>query len=153
MLRRCIDACITSWSLDSDYSPVFLKLQVMRHLNRQIKPHQHILNVDHQKLSNPDFRKNLCEEVMRNINGNLDFSYSDVSSAVVKSTSNVLSKTDKAQPGWFRAEESHVLPLVEARNDTIIFFNRRTRQSTARLTQASKNYKSAIHETKNKLIK
>ena len=106
MLRHCIDACITSWSLDSDYSTVFLKLQVLRRLNRKTKPHQHILNLDHQKLSNPDFRENLWEEVMRNINGNLDFSYSDVSNAVVKSTSNVLPKTDKAQSGWFRAEET-----------------------------------------------
>ena len=32
-------------------------------------------NSDHQKLLNPEIRKNLCEEVIRNINGNSDVSY------------------------------------------------------------------------------
>ena len=96
----------------------------MRRLNRKNESHQHVLNLGHQKLSNPDIRRNLCKEGMRNINGNLDCNYSDVSAI-----------------------------LVEARNDTMICFNRRTRQSTARLIQARKNYKSTIHETKNKLIK
>ena len=97
----------------------------MRRLNRKTESHQHVLNLGYQKLSDPDIRRNLRKEGMRNINGNLDCNYLDVSAI-----------------------------LVEARNDTMIFFfNRRTRQSTARLIQASKNYKSTIHETKNKLIK
>ena len=72
-----------------------------RRLNRKTESHQHVLNLDHQKLSNPDIRRNLCKEGMRNINGNLDFNYSDVSNAIVKSTSTVLPKKDKAQQSWF----------------------------------------------------
>ena len=52
MLHRCIDAGITSQLLDSDHCAIFLKLRVMRLLKRKIQPHQHILNLDHQKLSN-----------------------------------------------------------------------------------------------------
>ena len=43
--------------------------------------------------SNPEVRQNLCERVMTNINCNSDFTYSDVSNAVVKAVSNVLPKT------------------------------------------------------------
>ena len=91
---------------------------------------------------------------MRNINCNSNFSYSDVSNAVVKATSTVHPKRGKAQSGWFRAEESRLLPLIEARNDALRnAFNRRTHQSTARLKQAHKNLKAAVHEAKNKWIK
>ena len=91
---------------------------------------------------------------MTNINCNSEFSYSDVSNAVVKATSTVPSKRDKAQPDWFQAEESRLLPLIEASNDAMRnAFNRKTRQSTARLKQARKNLEVAKHEAKNKWIK
>ena len=47
-----------------------------------------------------------------------------------------------------------LLSLTEARNDAMKnVFNRRTRQSTARLKQACQNLKAAVHEAKNKRIK
>ena len=67
----------------------------MRCLKRKTEPHQQILNLNHQKLSDPDIRKNSCEEEMRNINCNSGFSYSDVSNAVVKATSIMLPKKGK----------------------------------------------------------
>ena len=65
----------------------------MRRLNRKTESHQHVLNLGYQKLSDPDIRRNLRKEGMRNINGNLDCNYLDVSAI-----------------------------LIEARNDTMIFF-------------------------------
>ena len=47
--------------LDGDHCAIFLKLQVMRHLKRKTEPNQHILNLDHQKLSNPKITKNSYE--------------------------------------------------------------------------------------------
>ena len=47
---------------------------------------------------------------MTNINCNSEFSYSDVSNAVVKATSTVPSKRDKAQPDWFQAERKSSSP-------------------------------------------
>ena len=91
----------------------------MRRLKRKTEPRQHILNLDHQKLSNPVIRKKICEEVTKNINCNSDSSYSEVSDAIVKATSTVLPKRGKAQPSWFRAEESCLLPLREARNNAM----------------------------------
>lgn len=130
-------AGITSQLFESDHCVIFLKLWVMRRFKTKTKPRLSILNLDHQRLSNPEIRKNLCEEVMRNINCNSDFSYLDVSNTFVKATSTILPRRCKAQPGWFRAKESHPLPLIEARNDAMRnVFKRRTRQSAARLKQA-----------------
>ena len=76
MLCSCIDADITSQLFDCDHCVLFLKLGVMKRLKRKTGPCQHgprkldQANSDHQKLSNPEIRKNLCEEVIRNINGN-----------------------------------------------------------------------------------
>ena len=131
MLHRCIDARITSQLLDSDHCATFLKLRVTRRSKRKTDPHQNILNLDHQKLSNPEVRKNLCKEVMRNINCNPDSSYSDVYNAVIKASSVVRPERGKAQTGWFLAEESCLLVLIGnevIRNN----FNRWTRQSTTR---------------------
>ena len=49
----------------------------MRRLKRKTEPRQQILNLDHQKLSSTEMRKNLCEEMIININCNSDLSYSD----------------------------------------------------------------------------
>ena len=92
MLHRFIDAVIRSQLLDSDHCAMFLNLQVMGRLKRKTEPRQHTLNLNHKKLSYPEIRKNLCEEVMRNINCNSGFSYSDVFNAGVKATSTVLPK-------------------------------------------------------------
>ena len=87
MLCSCIDAGITSQLFDCDHCVLFLKLGVLKRLKRKTGPCQHgprkldQANSDHQKLSNPEIRKNLCEEVIRNINGNSDVSYSDVFNA------------------------------------------------------------------------
>ena len=124
----------------------------MRRLNRKSEPRQHILNLDHQKSSNPEIRKNLCKDVMRNINCNSEFSYSEVSNAVVKATSAVLPKRDKAQLGYFRAEETHLLPLIEARIDAMEMFLTEG-HSTTKHKQTRKNFRSAVHETKSKWIK
>ena len=53
-----------------------------------------------------------------NINCNSEFSYSDVSSAVVKAASTVPPKQVKAL-GWFRAEQSRLLPLIKAKNNAM----------------------------------
>ena len=66
----------------------------------------------------------------------------------------MLPKICKTQPGWFQAEKSRFLPLIEARNDAMRnVFNRRTRRSTEKVKQARKNLKAAVHEAKNKWIK
>ena len=66
----------------------------------------------------------------------------------------MLPKIGKAQPGWFRTEESRLLPLIEARNNTMRnVFNRITCQSTARLKQTHNNFKAAAYEAQNKWIK
>ena len=121
---------------------MFLKLRVMRHLKRKTEPRQHILNLDHQKLSNAEIRQNLYAEVMRNINFKSNFSYSDVSNAVVNATSNVLPKRSKAQPGWFPVRESRLLPLTKARNNAMRnVFNRaqqvRAQQDLSKLVKTS----------------
>ena len=139
MHHRCIDAGITSQMLDSGHCAILLKLQVMSCLKRKAEPRQQNLNLDHQKLSNPEIRKNLCEEVMRNIKCNADFIYLDVSNAVVKAASTVLPKRGKAETGWFQAETSRLLPLMQLRNDAMRnVFNRRTRHSTARLVKKAR---------------
>ena len=78
MIQRCIDAGVTSQLLDSDHCAIFLKLRVMRRIKRKTEPCKDILNLDHQKISNPEIRKNLCEKVLGNINCNTDFSYSSI---------------------------------------------------------------------------
>ena len=91
---------------------------------------------------------------MRTISCNSGFSYSDVSNAVIKATSTVVSEKVLAQSGWFQAEESRLFPLIEARSDAMRnVFNGKTRQSTARLDQVRKNLKAIVHDVKNKWIK
>ena len=58
-------ASITSQLLDSDHCVIFLTLWVMRRFKTKTKPCQSILNLNHQRLSNPEIKNNLCEEVMR----------------------------------------------------------------------------------------
>ena len=79
MLHCCIDVDITSKLLASDYCDIFLELWVMRYLKRKTEPHEHILNLSNKKWSNPVIRQILYKEVMRNINYNSYFGYSDIS--------------------------------------------------------------------------
>ena len=102
-----------------------------RRFKKKTDPRKHIPNLDHQRLSNPEIRKNLCKEVMRIINCNSDSSYSDVYNAVVKASSIVRPKRGKAQRGWFLAEES-CLPLLTGNDVMRNNFDRGTRQSTTR---------------------
>ena len=49
MLHRSIDAGITSQLLNSDHYALFLKLRVMRLLERKTESRHHTLNLDHHK--------------------------------------------------------------------------------------------------------
>ena len=95
MLHCCIDVDITSKLLASDYCVIFLELWVMRYL-KKTEPQEHILNLNNKKWSNPEIRQILHKEVMRNINCNSYFGYSDISN-IHKSHKSCTSITSLAQ--------------------------------------------------------
>ena len=96
-----------------------------------------------------------CEEVARNLNPT-DVNYSNLASAVAKAaTSSVLPKSERAKPGWFKANETEIIPLIQARNSAmaeIYSSSKRTRAKTLKLRSARKLLKRALSSAKNQWL-
>ena len=157
MSHRVMDAGVTSPILDSDHRAICCKLRVMKRLKKKTEPRQRMTNLDYTKLANPNNRRKFCQEVVNSMgpiaSPSLQPTYTELATAVGKASLSTLPKKERAQPGWFRADEKRLLSLIEARNHAMReVFNRRTRACTERLRLARKLLKSAMKDAKNNWI-
>ena len=58
------------------------------------------------------------EEVAINLNST-DVNYRNLPSAVAKTAPLVLPKSERAKPGWFKANETEIIPLIQASNSAM----------------------------------
>ena len=49
----------------------------------------------------------------------LSVNYSNLASAVAKAATSVLPKSERTKPGWFKANETEVIPLIQVRNSAM----------------------------------
>lgn len=150
---KCVlDTGITEPMLYSDHRAIKCRLRVMCRLKKKTEIRQKLIRLDHSKLSDNHVSSVFCQEVVNNLNtDNAD--YSNLASAVEKAATSVLPKRERAQPGWFRANESVIVPLIQARNSAMAeVFTRRTRTKTLKLRSARKALKQALSAAKNSWI-
>ena len=153
MSHRITDSGVSSPVIDSDHQAVFLKLRVMKRLKKKTEPRRRMLHLDHSKLSNPTVRANFCQDVIKRLGNETKPTYTVLATAVQEASLTTLPKKERAQPGWFQANGTKLLSLIEARNQAMRdVFKRRIRSSTERLRKARKALKAAIKDSKDKWI-
>ena len=62
MFHRVIDAELAPQLLDSYHYAIFMKLRIMKRLNKNTQTRSRRLNLDYSILNNPQNRINFCEE-------------------------------------------------------------------------------------------
>ena len=156
MFHRVMDAGITTPVLDSDHQAIKCRLRAMCRLKKKCDPHQRIANLDYSILQSSETKAKFCNEVVNQVNSLTPSSapnYTQLALAVKNASTKTLPKKQRAQPGWFRANEQRLMSLIQARNTAMSnVFNRRTRQSTEKLRSARKSLKSAVSHAKNAWI-
>ena len=151
MVHRVTDAGTASPIIDSDHRAIFLRLRVMKRLQKKIEPCQKMMFLDHSKLLENNVRERFCQSISHKLN-NLDTpSYSDLANAVNESSLELLPKKVKPKQGWFQANEKKLSSLIEARNQALenCFKKRRRRSSSKRLQAARQALKLAVKSSKN----
>ena len=150
---KCVlDTGITEPMLYSDHRAIKCRLRVMCRLKKRTEIRQKLIRLDHSKLNDNDVSSVFCQKVVSNMNTD-NFSYSSLASAVMKAATSVLPRRERAQPGWFRANELIIVPLIQARNTAMAeVYARRTRAKTLKLQLARKVLKQALSVAKNAWI-
>ena len=62
MFHRVTGAELAPQLLDSDHYAIFMKLRIMKRLNKNTQTRSRRLNLDYSILNNPQNRINFCEE-------------------------------------------------------------------------------------------
>ena len=102
----------------------------MCRLKKRTSIRQKLIRFDHSKLNDEHVSSVYCREVANNLSAD-NINYSNLASAVMKASTSVLPKRERAQPDWFRANEHVIVPLIEARNSAMAeVYARRTRTKT-----------------------
>ena len=150
--KAVLDAGITEQILDSDHRAIRCKLRIMARLKRRTDLRTKLIKLDYSSL-NSDNATAFCDGVLNNIAETDDRSYASVASAMAKTATSMLPKKERAQPGWFKGNETVLLPLIKARNSAMAdVFKRRTRSSTLKLRLARKSLGRALTAAKNAWI-
>ena len=68
-----------------------------------------LIHLDYSKLGDSRLSSEFCQTVSNNLSMN-DISYSTLASAVSEAATALLPKRDRPQPGWFKANESVIVP-------------------------------------------
>ena len=122
----------------------------MCRLKKKTDLRQKLLRFDHSVLRDDNVSAALCEEVLNNVN-QAEVSYSNLSSSVAKAVTTVLPKSDCAKPGWFKAKEAEILPLIKARNSAmaeIYSSAKRTRAKTLKSRATCRKLKRTLSSAK-----
>ena len=152
---KCISNCgITEPMLYSDHRAIKCDLRVMCRLKRRTDIRQKLIRLDYSKLRDSEYSTDFCQQVLSNLSTD-NVSYSILASAVSDAAKSVLPKRNRTQPGWFKANESVLVPLIEARNTAmaeIYSSKKRTRAKTIKLRLARKALTRALSIAKNDWI-
>ena len=150
---KCVlDAGITEPILYSDHRAIKCRLRVMCRLKKRSEPRQKLLRLDYSKLNDNNVSTSFCTEVVSNLRTD-NLSYSSLAAAVTKAATTLLPKQGRANPGWFRANEQTIAPLICARNAAMAgVYARRTRASTHKLQLARKALTRALSFAKSSWI-
>ena len=87
MFHRCIDAGTTAQLVDSDHRAIFVKIRVMRRLKKKTNQRQRLLNLDYEKLREPQISNSLYDEILRNCVS--DCTYTELSEVISKASSAI----------------------------------------------------------------
>ena len=151
--KSVLDTGITVPILDSDHCAIRCRLRVMSRLKRRTEMRQKLIQLDYSTLHDNKTSATFCQAVVSNVNATDAFSYSTLASSIEKAATSILQRKERAQPGWFRANESVLLPLIQTRNSAMAsVFKRRTRSNTMNLRSARKSLKRALSLVKNSWI-
>ena len=152
---KCVMDCgITEPILYSDHRAIKCRLRVMCRLKKKTDLRQKLLRFDHSMLRDDNVSAAFCEEVLNNVN-QAEVSYSNLASSVAKAVTTVLPKSDRAKPGWFKAKEAEIMPLIKARNSAmaeVYSSAKRTRAKTLKLRATRRKLKRTLSSAKNQWI-
>ena len=141
--------------IDSDHRAVNCKIRVAHRLKKRSSQRQRLLHLDYSHLTDDDTVSTFCNKVHSKFSNDVvnDSCYSRLADAAQKAAIECLPKKSRAQPGWFKAAEVTLVPLIEARNcATASLFGRRSRKHTFQLRAARKALKKSVAKAKNSWI-
>ena len=145
MTHRVTDAGPTCPILDSDHRAIYIKLRIMKRLQKKVEPRQKMLFLDHSKLLDDNLSKSFCESVSTKLMHTDQPSYSNLAKAVNEASLEILPKKERRKPGWFQSNEKKLLSLIEARNQAYELTLRGTQDRPQR------NFKPRDRPSKRKL--
>ena len=152
---RVTDAGVTEPIIDSDHRAILCKLRIKTRLKKRTPARQRIMQLDHSVLDQVDIQSVFCKEVHNRFNAhpNITCKYTKLAGALKEAAETVLPKKQRAQPGWFQADEENLTSLIAKRNSALVAsFERKTRSYTHQLRDARKALKSAVSKAKNNWI-
>ena len=153
MTHRVTDAGPTCPILDSDHRAIYIKLRIMKRLQKKVEPRQKMLFLDHSKLLDDNLSKSFCESVSTKLMHTDQPSYSNLAKAVNEASLEILPKKERRKPGWFQSNEKKLLSLIEARNQAYeLNFKRHTRSTSKKLQAARQALKKEVKLSKNRWI-
>ena len=152
---KCVrDAGITTPVLDSDHRALKCILRVQFRLKRCTDDRQKLLQLDYSMLTAEETGKQFCEHVRSSLN-TTEENCQELNKAIKNAALETLPKKTKPQPGWFKAKESILLPLIEERNAAMsgCYKNKyRFRSQTIKLRSARKKLNRAVAAAKDDWI-
>ena len=153
---RVIDAGVTEQLIDSDHRAIKCKVRIMLKLQKKAVVREKLLKLDFNSLSNPEVVNDFCQSVSASIlsaNSDDETSYKKLSDAMTTAAVEAIPKKKRLSPGWFKAAESTLQPLIDARNRAMQeVYSHRNTQTVERLKTCRKAIKSAISRAKNDWI-
>ena len=153
---KCVTDCgITEPMLYSDHRAIKCQLRVMCRLKRKTEPRARMLRLDYSKLNDCRLSSNFCEHIASSLRSSNQITYNTLASAVSKAATTLLPRRERPQPGWFKANETVLLPLIQARNTAmaaIYSSAKRTRSKTMQLRYARKRLVRATAAAKTRWI-
>ena len=155
MLKCVSDAGITTPVLDSDHRALKCILRVQSRLKRRTDERQKLLQLDYSLIGTEDTAKRFCEEVVSSLRVDKP-NCRELNISMKEAALKTLPKKAKPQPGWFKAKESVLLPLIEERNAAMASCyknNRRMRSQTLKLRTARKKLSRAVISAKDEWIR
>ena len=145
-LKLITDSGITTPMLYSDHQAVRCKMNIQLRLKQRLDTRERLVQLDYSSLSEENTAVTFCSKVLNNIDSGL-------TDAMTVAAQETLAKKPKKQPGWFKENESTLLPLIEARNAAVAQnFGRKMRSKTEKVRLCRKNLKRAVAQARDKWI-
>ena len=153
---RFTDAGLAPVLLDSDHRAVYCKLRVMARLKKRTPQRTRLLRSNYDCLANNDIADTFCKRVVDTYSSRDDLGeakYTRLAKSITVAALQTLPVKEKAQPGWFSAAESQIMPLIESRNSAMeALFKRHTRSTHERLRCARQVLKRTVDQAKSTWI-